>query len=59
MKIVKKILLKIVILTAVKNRCMLHGRVFVRYEPRCNKTNATFATNQDANQSGRSAIDFN
>ena len=29
MKIVKKILLKIVIFTAVKNRCMLHGRVFV------------------------------
>ena len=29
MKIVKKIQLKIVILTAVKNRCILHGRVFV------------------------------
>ena len=29
MKIVKKIQLKIVIFTAVKNRCMLHGRVFV------------------------------
>ena len=29
MKIVKKIELKIVIFTAVKNRCMLHGHVFV------------------------------
>ena len=29
MKIVKRILLKIVIFTAVKNRCILHGRVFV------------------------------
>ena len=29
MKIVKKIQLKIVIFTAVKNRCMFHGRVFV------------------------------
>ena len=29
MKIVKKIQLKIVIFTAVKNRCILHGRVFV------------------------------
>ena len=29
MKIVKNILLKIVIFTAVKNRCILHGRVFV------------------------------
>ena len=29
MKIVKKAQLKIVIFTAVKNRCMLHGRVFV------------------------------
>ena len=28
MKIVKKVHLKIVIFTAVKNRCMLHGRVF-------------------------------
>ena len=29
MKIVKKNQLKIVIFTAVKNRCILHGRVFV------------------------------
>ena len=29
MKIVQKIQLKIVIFTAVKNRCVLHGRVFV------------------------------
>ena len=29
MKIVEKIILKIVIFTAVKNRCILHGRVFV------------------------------
>ena len=29
MKLVQKIQLKIVIFTAVKNRCMLHGRVFV------------------------------
>ena len=29
MKIFKKIHLKIVIFTAVRNRCILHGRVFV------------------------------
>ena len=29
MKKVKRIQLKIVIFTAVKNRCILHGRVFV------------------------------
>ena len=29
MKIVKRNLLKIVIFTALKNRCILHGRVFV------------------------------
>ena len=29
MKIAKKIQLKIVIFTAVKNHCILHGRVFV------------------------------
>ena len=29
MKIVKMIQLKIVIFTAMKNRCILHGRVFV------------------------------
>ena len=29
MKIVKTIQLKIVIFTAMKNRCILHGRVFV------------------------------
>ena len=29
MKILKKNTLKIVIFTGVKNRCMLHGRVFV------------------------------
>ena len=29
MKIVKNFQMKIVIFTAVKNRCMLHGRVFV------------------------------
>ena len=29
MKLVKTIQLKIVIFTAVKNRCILHGRVFV------------------------------
>ena len=29
MKIVKKIKLKVVIFTAVKNHCILHGRVFV------------------------------
>ena len=28
-KIVKQILQKIVIFTALKNRCILHGRVFV------------------------------
>ena len=31
MKKVKRILLKIVIFTAVKNRCILHGRVFVMF----------------------------
>ena len=31
MKIVKHFQLKIVIFAAVKNRCMLHGRVFVMY----------------------------
>ena len=31
MKIVKKNQLKIVIFTAVKNRCILHGRVFVMW----------------------------
>ena len=31
MKIVQKIQLKIVIFTAVKNRCILHGRVFVMW----------------------------
>ena len=34
MKIVKKFQMKIVIFTPVKNRCMLHGRVFV-YVPLC------------------------
>ena len=29
MKIIKKFQLKILIFTAVKNRCILHGRVFV------------------------------
>ena len=29
MNIVKQLQLKIVIFTAVKNRCILHGRVFV------------------------------
>ena len=29
LKIVKKFQMKVVILTAVKNRCMLQGRVFV------------------------------
>ena len=29
MKIIKQFQLKIVIFTAVKNRCLLHGRVFV------------------------------
>ena len=29
----KKIQLKIVIFTAVKNRCILHGRVFVIFIP--------------------------
>ena len=31
MKIVTKFQVKIVIFTDVKNRCMLHGRVFVMY----------------------------
>ena len=31
MKIVTKFQLKIVIFTAVKNRCILHGRVFVMF----------------------------
>ena len=31
MKIVKRFRPKITIFTAVKNRCMLHGRVFVMY----------------------------
>ena len=31
MKIIKKIQLKIFIFTSVKNRCILHGRVFVMY----------------------------
>ena len=31
MKIVKIIQLKIVIFTAMKNRCILHGRVFVMF----------------------------
>ena len=31
MKIVRNIQLKIVIFTAVKNRCILHGRVFVMF----------------------------
>ena len=30
MKIIRKFQLKIVIFTAVKNRCILHGRVFVK-----------------------------
>ena len=36
MKIVKQFHLKIVIFTAVKNRCILHGRVFlmVKYQIR-------------------------
>ena len=34
MKIVKKKNPKIVIFTAVKNRCILHGRVFVMERPR-------------------------
>ena len=38
MKIVKKIQLKIVIFTAVKNCCILHGRVFVMFY---NKNNTT------------------
>ena len=33
MKIVKKNQLKIVIYTAVKNRCILHGRVSVMFIP--------------------------
>ena len=32
MKMVKKFQLKFVILKAVRNRCMLHGRVFVMKE---------------------------
>ena len=32
MKIVKEIQLKIIIFTAMKNRCMLHWRVFVMFE---------------------------
>ena len=39
MKIVEKIKLKIVIFTAVKNRCILHGRVFVML---CLQVNETF-----------------
>ena len=35
MKKVKNIQTKIVIFTAVKNRCMLHGRVFVMYKFAC------------------------
>ena len=31
MKIVKKVPLKIVLFTAVKRRCILHGHVFVMY----------------------------
>ena len=31
MKIVKKYQLKIVIFTPLKNRCILHGRIFVMY----------------------------
>ena len=33
MKIIKKIQLKIVIFTAVKNHCILHGRVFIMLLP--------------------------
>ena len=33
MKIVKKINLKIVIFIAVKNRCIMHGHVFVMVRP--------------------------
>ena len=35
MKIVTKILLKMVIFTAVKNRCILHGHVFVMHAQLC------------------------
>ena len=38
MKIVKKNLLKIVISTAVKNRCILHGHVFVMHRLETLKT---------------------
>ena len=41
MKIVKTFRLKIVIFTALKNRCMLHGRVFVMFLG----TEYTFFTN--------------
>ena len=37
MKIVKTNQLKIVIFTAVKNRCISHGRVFVMIEPKDNR----------------------
>ena len=35
MKIVKKIEMKNVTVTAVKNRCILHGRVFVMSDDNC------------------------
>ena len=50
MKKVKKNQLKIVIFTAVKNRCILHGRVFVIHSPKTDPakcshfTTATFQT---------------
>ena len=45
MKIVKKIQMKIVIFTAVKNRCMLHGRVFVM----TSATDKDFSSSQQNN----------
>ena len=41
MKIVKTIYLKIVIFTGVKNRCILHGRVFVMRTLSASKLNCS------------------
>ena len=50
MKIVKKIQPKIVIFTAVKNRCMLHGHVFVMSFLFPFKYKILFANSEDPDQ---------
>ena len=52
MKIVKKIQPKIVIFTAVKNPCMLHGRVFVMASSREHRS-LELQTRSDTNKPAR------